>query len=233
MPFLLDPFGQVRGEIAQRSAELRHFWTEIRSWEVAPPAPQPLRFRTGKGLILVYNYGLLEFSVTRLVSQLTQLIKNQNVRGKDYSPSVRVLVHEPKIQSIISVSEKRGLKQRLELYKEISQVSSCSISDTILNTQVQNVWAVSIENIFLAFGILNHPFFDNAFGKRADSLVEDRNAIAHGREAPDIVGERYSSGEIDQLIADTGQQIAHMEVHLAQYFNDRLFVDQQWRHRYP
>lgn len=230
---MVDHFTNVRGEIAQRRIEVMNFWAGVRTWEVPPPAPQPFNFKAGKGLVVVYSYGLLEFSVTKLVAQLTQLIKLNKVRAKDYIPSIRALVHEPKIQSIMSTSEKKGLKQRLALYEEIYQKSECAISDAVLSSQMQNVWAVSLENIFMVFGIKESPFFDRDFGSKVDRLVDDRNAVAHGRESPERVGERYTSPEVDKLIMEVDQQVSYVASCMSQYYDGREFVAPPWRHRYP
>lgn len=229
---MVDPFSSVRSEIAQRHIEVVSFWTGVRAWEVSPPDPQPFQFKAGKGLVVVYAYGLLEFSVTKLVAQLTQLIKLENVRAKDYAPSVRTLVHEPKLQSIMSMSDKKGLKQRLALYDEIHQKSECKISDAVLSSQIQNIWAVSLENIFLVFGIDGSPFFDNNFGTKVDRLVDDRNAVAHGRESPEVVGERYTTAEIDGLIMQVDQQISYVTNRMSHYYQERGFVAASWKHRY-
>lgn len=229
---MADQFSNVRGEIAQRHIEILNFWAGVRAWEMPPPAAQSFKFKAGKGLVVVYSYGFLEFSVNKLVAQLTQLIKHKKIRAKDYAPSVRTLVHEPRLQSIMSTSEKKGLKQRLALYEEIYQKAECGISDTVLAGQLQNVWAVSLENIFMVFGIGASPFFDSNFGTKIDRLVDDRNAVAHGRESPELVGERYTSAEIDKLITEVDQQVSYVASCMKQYYEGCEFVASPWRHRY-
>ncbi len=52
---------------------------------------------------------------------------------------------------------------------------------------------------------------------RIDELVENRNAIAHGRRTPEEVGGRYSTSEIEKRVDDieriTIYLVPEMETH--------------------
>jgi hypothetical protein len=232
MPSSPNAFAQLRMDVAQRRQEVLTFWSEVRSWWVAPPHAQSFRFNAGVGMTIVFVYGFMEFSLTRAVNQLAELISQEAVRAKDYAPAVRVLAQEPRIQSIISTSDKRGIKKRLELYEEVYSASHCKIDGSLLSGQVQNVWAVSVENVFSSFGIKSSPFFETGMNRRIDQVVDDRNAVAHGRQSPEEVGRRYALTDIDATILKFGQQVDYMVIQMEEYYSNTEFVSSQWRHRY-
>ena len=106
MASVIDEFFNVQVESSQRFSELRAFWSGIKSQATAPPSPQSFSYLAGSGFTIVYLYGVLEFSITRAVKQLSQLINDYSVRTCDITYSIMSLVHEPKIAAIRSAGKK-------------------------------------------------------------------------------------------------------------------------------
>lgn len=232
MPLSLNPFGQVQQEVSLRFNELQVFWTSIKTWSVPPPGPQPFDFEVGKGMTIVYCYAALEFSLTRATSQLCQLINTLSVRAKDLDTNIKCLAHEPRVQAILDGSKKKAVSPRVDLFKQADSINPIAIGDNLLQPQLQNVWAQSVLNVFDAFGIIKPAFNDLASTKWIDRIVDDRNAIAHGRSPPESVGQRYTIGEVDSIISRVTNETSYMISVFSEYYLDKSFIAKAWRHRY-
>jgi hypothetical protein len=232
MPSSTDEFAVVRQQISLRFADVRAFWSSAKAQAVPPPQPQPFSYLAGSGFTIVFLYAALEFAITRGVKQLSQLITAYPVRTKDVSTPIMCLVHDPKVNAIRDAGRKTRLDARLRLFTAVKSPDTAKIHDELLAPELQNVWFKSISDTFQMFGISDYPLNDAASEALIDRIVNDRNAVAHGRESPDIVGSRYTSGDIDALVGRIESEGQFIINRFADFYADRRFIHESDRSRY-
>jgi len=232
MPFSPNAFDVVAAENSIRLAALQTYWSNLKNQAAPPPSPQPFVFLAGTGLLMVYAYSALEYCVTRSVRQLSDLIGDYKVRAKDVSPSLMCLVYNPQIDAVRSSGKRTRISKRLELFGEICSPRVAQIHDEFLAPEMQNVWAKSIHDIFGIFGIRSDPMATKLSRARIDQLVDDRNAVAHGREPPEVIGSKYSIADVDTIIQWLATETAHIIECCKVYYEDRDFIASMHRGRY-
>lgn len=232
MPSSAGDFSVVQQETARRFSDLRKFWSAVKVEEVSPPGPQPFSYLVGTGFTVVYLYSILEFSINRSVKQLSELITGYSVKMKDVSSAMMCLVHDPKVNAIKASGKKSKLSARLGLFMQIRGSEFAKVHDELLSQELQNVWAKSIEETFQIFGIECQPLSDAANGIYIDKIVNDRNAVAHGREPPEVVGSNYTSAQMDDLIFRVERETQYVVDRFKVFYDNREFIDNSCRYRY-
>jgi hypothetical protein len=232
MPSSTDEFAIVRQQVSLRFADVRAFWSSAKNQAASPPQPQPFSYLAGSGFTIVFLYAALEFSITRGVKQLSQLITSYSVRTKDVCTPMMCLVHDPKINAVRDAGKKSRLEARLRLFRAVKSPDIAKVHDELLTAELQNVWFKSITDTFMMFGIDEYPLHDTASAAFIDRIVNDRNAVAHGRESPDVVGSRYTSGDIDILIGRIEGESQFIINKFSDFYMGRRFIHEGDRHRY-
>ncbi|MFG6282570.1 HEPN domain-containing protein [Sphingomonas sp. S6] len=232
MVYSLNSFDTVEQEISRRFTELRTFWSNVKQGWMPPPATQNYAYTAGAGFTIVFIYSSLEFSINRSVRQLSQLISDYQVRKSDVCSAIMSLVHDPKTKALMSAGKKTRLQARYDLYVSTRSNTIATIHDELLAPELQNVWAKSIKDVFQSFGITDNITSDPSSQDYIDRIVNDRNAVAHGREAPDEIGARYTVAEMDALITRIEHEARHIVESFRVFYDARHFVSDSVRYRY-
>lgn len=228
----MDEFAVVEQEISVRFAGLRAFWADVKVLATPPPAPQSYGHSAGRGFTIVFLYGALEYGLTRSVRQLSELIYDYAVRRSDISSPLMCLVHEPTVKAVNSAGKRTRIQTRLRLFDAIHSTEYAVVHDELIAPELQNVWTKSIQDTFSVFGISQAAVFYQSSSDYIDRIVNDRNAVAHGREAPDVVGARYTVHEIDMLIERLEAESRYFIGCFRSFYQNREFVNSRHRHRY-
>jgi len=133
-----------------------------------------------KGLFFVHLYGAYEFTIGYAVQKTIQLI-NSSVQIADcepilVSPSIPSATHSP-------VWCGQEVDRRHVLFGRIKSSDSIQIDDALLPTMAGNIKYKQLETIWRAFNV-KARFPQLALRGKLEELVDNRNAIAHGRESP-------------------------------------------------
>lgn len=227
-----SPFAAVQSESSQRFAELRIFWSGIKLQAVTPPSPQPFIYLAGSGFTVVYLYAVFEFTITRAVKQLSQLITDYNVRACDVAYPIMTLVHEPRVASVRDSGKRTRISSRLNLFLGLSNKQKAVIYDNVIVPDLQNIWVKSISDTFSVFGISGDYLSNLANGSSIAQLVNDRNAVAHGRERPETVGAAYTTADLDDLISKIETESQFIVSRFENFFEGREFIENRHRKRY-
>lgn len=228
----MNDFAVVEQEISVRFSDLRAFWAEVKVLATLPPAPQSYGHSAGRGFAIVFLYGSLEFGLNRSVRQLSELIFTYSVRICDISNSMMCLVHEPTVKAINLSGRKTRIPNRLRLFDSIGSSDHAVVHDELIGPELQNVWTKSIKDTFLVFGVKDSAVLHESSSDYIDRIVNDRNAVAHGREAPDVVGARYTIQEIDMLIERIEAESRYFVGCFRSFYQNREFINSRYRHRY-
>jgi hypothetical protein len=111
-------------------------------------------------------------------------------------------------------------KQRLDLVASFESTTPLkSLDDTLFPSDGSQYRIAQLETIWAVFGIVAPVVPESRLIGRIEELVENRNAIAHGRRTPEEVGGRYSIAEIEKRADDVEKIAFHLVTEMEKHFN--------------
>lgn len=156
-----------------------------------------------KGLMFVQIYGAYEFAVRSGVQGLLALIQTDGLSPRMLHMKVLTLVLDAKFKAVAEAGRRRIWDQRLALLAETdSAVAIEGLDDTLFPSDGSHYRIDQLQTIWKLFGITTPVVPQLRLLGRIEELVENRNAIAHGRRTADEVGGRYSTQDIGARIDD-------------------------------
>jgi hypothetical protein len=91
-----------------------------------------------------------------------------------------------------------------------------SLDDTLFPTDGSHY---RVAQLWTIFGITVPVVPESRLIARIDELVENRNAIAHGRRTPQEVGGRYSTSDIEKRIDDIEITTVYLVTEMENHYN--------------
>ncbi len=150
----------------------------------------PPQLQIQKGMYYVHLYAALEKTINEVVEQTLTIIKERNVKNKHYTIPFNTISLNGKLQAFKIAGYKDYTNKSIEIFNSIEKEEILEISNTVLSTNLMNIWHKTIQQTLLCFGIPELRF--SAQTKfTIDEIVDKRNAVAHGRDTPTKIGERY------------------------------------------
>jgi hypothetical protein len=186
--------------------------TAIRLIDATHPTPGPQAIgvtvgpisREARGLVIVLLFAAYENLLRTVTRTLLETAKRLNVGNRRLRPGFRAFALAASAQSIRDLSERKlysdGLPQLVHAADPGGRI--CTINsngfpeDGSFMKSSQIVLWCKIFNITHPGSILRRTW------TAVDTIVVQRNGIAHGGLTPDLVGRDYSEAEIRQLISD-------------------------------
>lgn len=212
------PFSVTKANSRERFSEVIINLSYIESIEPVGEAPPHVKIL--RGLYYVHLYSALERVVNETIEQTILLIKNENIKNKHYMTVFNVISLNSKMQGFKSCGYKDYFDKSSEVFEAVDSGDSFEISNTIFSQNLQNVWFKTIEETIKSFGA--KPIeVEPRVRFTVDEIADKRNAVAHGRETPIVVGERYrcsvlrSKTQEIQMLADLF--IATFEDYIQEY----------------
>ncbi len=192
-------FNDVDVETNNRLLEAKDILIVLRGNRVVGDIPNDNREdRVLKGLFFVSLYGVLEYNVTATVHRCIQIINSKQRRMLDLKASLYCLLLDAECEAVASVRDKKWDK-RYMLFKQIEENPLSIIRDDLFPASIGNIKYKQLESIWKIFGITSPISLTDSFQWKLGSLVDRRNAIAHGRELPSTIGGRYTISSLEEL----------------------------------
>lgn len=199
------PFSITKSNSRERFSEVYMNLSYIESIE--PDDEQPPHVKVLRGLYYVHLYSALEKVVNETIEQTIILIKNKRIKNKHYKTAFNVISLNAKMQGFKACGYKDYFLKSSEIFDSLVSDDVFEISNTIFSSNLQNVWFKTIQDTVRSFGA--KPLqVEPRVTFTVDEVVDRRNAVAHGRQTPISVGERFrcdvlrkKTQEI-QLVAD-------------------------------
>ena len=209
-------FQTARTEISARLLVNRQVLALVRTFERS----KSLEAAACKGLAFVHLYGIYEYAVHSAVQALLAAIRADNLCPRDLHHNSLTLVLNPAFSSASSAGRSRAWKQRLELVASLESIIPLqSLDDTLFPSDGSNYRVAQLETIWSVFGITVPVVPEPRLVGRIEELVENRNAIAHGRRTPEEVGGRYSTAEIEKTADDIEKIGSYFVTELERHYN--------------
>lgn len=173
--------------------------------------------RAAKGMILVHNYAVYEYVVVETVKAL---VRNVNSRGLPFASTRAELLGlalDPEFTSVISGALKKTWAGRAALLQKVRSTTVVSIVECLFPKDGTQFRPAQLETIWSLFGLPGTILPEPRLRGHIEEMVEARNRIAHGNEAPDTVGGRFTIGDLEKRISDTEAVCTHIMTSASSY----------------
>jgi len=226
----------IHRSVDPRLSEVQKLLALIRNLETrATDERDPLTSENAtvlRGLFFVHLYGAFEYSVTLSVEVLLQEMTKVSVPFAQFEHLVHVVALDAHFRSLAEPGLKTKWQKRRDLLTKQISSQSCSLNDTVFHDQLQNVWYRTIQNIFEVLNVSKAPVPEDRIRGYIDEVVDNRNAIAHGRESAHEVGRRTTSAGLAERLEAITNEVNHIIVCFEEYLENRHFIDSRYRHAY-
>ena len=159
--------------------------------------------RSGKGMIFVHNYAVYEYVV---VETVRALVRDVNSRGLPFASTraeLLAMVLNPEFTSVIDGSLKKTWAVRAGLLQKVRSTTVVGIAEGLFPKDGTHFRPAQLETIWSLFGLPGTIVPAPRFRGHIEEMVEARNKIAHGNEAPDMIGGRFTIADLEKRINDT------------------------------
>ncbi len=193
------PLSTVKNRSRERFNEVLQNLTFIESIE--PDGEAPIYVKIQRGLYYVHLYSALEKVVNETVEQALLVIESNNIPNHKYQTKFNVIALNGKMMAFKNCGSKDYFNKSIDIFNSVSSLEVFNINNTVLSGTLQNVWFNTIQTTLESFCI-NHLSVDPRVRFTVDEVVDKRNAVAHGRETPVEVGERFRCEVLRKKTAD-------------------------------
>jgi hypothetical protein len=188
-----DVFSRVSNEVASRTLASQQFVAHIGVVEKSDP---PLAIAL-KGMAFVLFYASYEYAVRASVQATLFALKGTPVELSRLRREVLALVLDPAWTQVSTVGRPRKWDCRIDLMSRAdSSETTADISDALFPTDGSHFRVQQLATIWRVLGIAAPLVPDPRLLGRIAELVENRNAISHGRKTAAEVGRAYSLSDI-------------------------------------
>lgn len=200
-------FGAAIAEIRGRSFVCQRLLAIIQGLDQA----KSIESSAFKGLMFVQLYGVYEHAVNSAVQSAISTIRDDQLSPSQLHHRLLTLVLDAEFMAVVDTGRSKTWSRRLELVERFEDRSEfSSLSNTIFPADGSHYRIKQLRTIWEIFGLTVPVVPEQRLLGRVDELVENRNAIAHGRRTPEDVGSRYSVGEIAKTITDVEMIATHI-----------------------
>jgi hypothetical protein len=192
-------FTSLRTELVIRLgqvAELCRLVDSLEKRELSSGTTEPA-LRSLKGLSFVHLYAAYEYTV---INSFSVVARQFNAYGIPYGKvrrSLLSLVLHPAFESLREIQPRKCWPGRIELMETSTSANASSLQDNVFPLDDSHHRAAQLDTICSILGLqvgalLPAPRFRGLI----QDVVENRNAIAHGRETAEYVGSRYTAADL-------------------------------------
>jgi len=200
-------FHIIQRELGERMLVARNFATHVHSLEMAG---LPLA-ATFKGLTFVQLYACYEYVVRGSVQAMLSAISAESPEFRQLKAHVLSLALDARFEATSNCGPRRRWETRIALLDEATSANPASaIPDTAFPSDGSHYRVRQLQTIWRVFGITEPVVPEPKHNGRIDELVENRNAVAHGRRTAEEVGRRYSHQDISDRIDDIDAICLHV-----------------------
>ena len=209
-------FDTCRGEVQRRILANKQFLSMAETIR----ATSQRESAACRGLLFVQLYGVYEYSVKSGVQAILSFIRRDALAPIDIHHQALTLALNARFDSMSSVGPWKTWEKRLELVADLeSRLPIQSLVDTAFPADGSHFRARQLQTIWSIFGITGSMLPESRFIGRIDELVENRNAIAHGRRTADEIGSGYSIDDMGKRVEDIEKISIHLLTEMEKHYN--------------
>jgi hypothetical protein len=186
-----------RADFAQRISSIR---TLLR--ETHPPGlPASAVAREIRGLSIVLLYAAYEQLLYGLCRALLETASTLHVGNRRLRPGLQVFAALSDLQAVASGGPGGIWKgQGLRVAKTLAETRQCTIASNAFPSDGSHMRRDQVKTVCELFGLKSPDIVLREVWGRLDTIVDERNGVAHGRLTADQVGRTYTIGDLNQLV---------------------------------
>ena len=157
--------------------------------------------RQARGLAIVLLYAAYENLLRGLVRGLLEAAAKTGAGNRRLRPGFRVAAMAGDLQSIKDTPGNRfRLDQALAIANALNQSRGCTVQPDWFPDDGTHMRRAQVSSVFNLFGLGDPAAILQGAWERLDTIVSERNAIAHGRRGADEVGRAYTHQDLIDLV---------------------------------
>jgi hypothetical protein len=122
------------------------------------------------------------------------------VGNKRLQNGFKVIAIRSQLQSVSSLSQAAIWKSGFELVSAITDGRTCTIVSNVFPNDGSNFRRSQVQTFCRVFGLTDPGSILREVWQRLDTVVTERNAIAHGRETAGNIGRQYTLADLNTLV---------------------------------
>ncbi|MFJ7019489.1 HEPN domain-containing protein [Streptomyces sp. NPDC101117] len=188
-------------EFRQRITVVRKLLDATDSSPGAPSAASPIDVsREARGLSIVLLYAAYEYLLKGISRALLESAMQLKLGNRRLKPEFQVFAIHAKLQALTDISAPQIWNGSGMGVIDALLDKTCSINPNVFPNDGSHMKTAQVVTLCKVYG-LNPPAstLREAWG-RIDTIVSERNGIAHGQRTPEEVGRNYSIGELRNLV---------------------------------
>ena len=193
-------FTSLRAELGCRSVHVADFWrliAKLEHQELNANRVEP-SLRTLKGLMFVHMYSVYEYVVVQSFAAAIRGFNSHALTYEQLKRSILSLAFHTQYQSIASLSERKSWQQKINMLVMSESQSLLVLPEHAFPTDDSHFRHHQLDTICAVLDLPQGALLpSNRLKGWINEVVENRNAIAHGRETAEAVGSRYTGSELD------------------------------------
>lgn len=211
-----------RDELIRRLVAIQHI---LDATHISPP---PLGItdagREARGLAIVLLFASYENLLTSLCRRLLEIAATLHVGNRRLRKGFRLFAVHKQLYSVSNVSEGKIWRGKgLELLDCAFDSRNCSINPNLFPSDGSFMKRSQVALFCEIFELGDPGPILREVWDRLDTIVSERNGIAHGRLTPEEVGRNYSLADIESLVNLWSQRWASFIDHIESRAQNREF----------
>jgi len=210
-------FSSAQTEVTQRLAAIRDFISLLQATEQTGSGTSAAT-REGKGLVFIQLYAVYEYCIVSGVAAAVARVNALSLRHDEIRKSLLSMVLDSDCSSI---GASDGWGKRVQLFNNTVTSTSAQIRATLFPKDNSHFRVKQLELIWNIFGVPAPVVSSPHHIGRIEEIVELRNSIAHGKQSPSDIGQRFSSPELIKRVTDIDSICLHFLTNLENHTQRR------------
>lgn len=211
-------FATVLSELGSRLLSVERFLAGVAAIEETAPESAAIF----KGLCFVQMYAIYEYTVRSSVQATLSSLKSGALTMNQIRREVLCLVLDPRWDAAAQAGPARMWECRIDLMNRAhSDEAAASINDTLFPADGSHYRVRQLHTIWKVLGLVAPIVPEPRLLGRIEEMVENRNAITHGRRTAEDAGRSYSRLDIEERFADLKRICEHVLGTLEAHYNAR------------
>lgn len=156
--------------------------------------------RDARGLAVLLLYAAYENLLVTLCRSLLETAKQLGVGNRRLRPGLRLIAAHARLQAVSSLTPAAIWKTGFEVVDTVSHSRECTISPDTFPNDGTHFRRSQVITFCRVFNLPDPAPILREVWNRLDTVVAERNAIAHGRLTASDVGRNYSLADMRQLV---------------------------------
>lgn len=162
--------------------------------------------REARGLAILLMYAAYENLLKTLSRSILETAQRLRVGNYRLKPGLKLIAAYSQFQAISTSPQTAIWSTGLSMLDVLADSAKCTIQPGVFPNNGTNFKRAQVLTFCEIFGLGNPGPILREVWERLDTVVSERNSIAHGSSTPGDVGRRYSEQEIRKRLEEWGNR---------------------------